>query len=326
MFVNCPFCRALVATDPATDLPPERCPRCAAPLRAVAADGAQAAADDARSGVAAAIAEVFGEQGAAQEDPAAGPAVSMATLLQPGSEPAPVAEAGPEPEPASETETEAESSAPTLLEPLSEREPESGSLPDASPDTSSDTASPATPVRPRRSAARTAPSFARRRGAITDADAARRRWPVPAAIVGLALLLALQWLLADRARLAADPTWRPLVAGTCAVLGCSLPAWREPSAFVLLERDVRPHPGAAGTLRITASFRNEAAWAQPWPEVVLVLSDVDGRPLGTRAFTATEYLGSAPPSALLASGQGAVIRMDVLEPAAGTVGFAFEFR
>ncbi|MDN5782674.1 MAG: hypothetical protein L0H23_11775, partial [Luteimonas sp.] len=38
MFINCPLCKALVATDPATDLPPEHCPRCAAKLREVQLD------------------------------------------------------------------------------------------------------------------------------------------------------------------------------------------------------------------------------------------------------------------------------------------------
>src|SRR5690606_14914701 len=33
MFINCRHCHTLVATDPATDLPPERCPRCAGVLR-----------------------------------------------------------------------------------------------------------------------------------------------------------------------------------------------------------------------------------------------------------------------------------------------------
>ena len=160
----------------------------------------------------------------------------------------------------------------------------------------------------------------------TRAKPAGRRWPIPAAIAGLALLLAIQWLLADRERLAADATWRPVVAGACAVLRCSLPPWREPTAFALLERDVRPHPQAGNALRITASFRNDAAWAQAWPDVVLTLSDIDGRPLGARAFTPTEYLGNEPPSALIDSGEGAVIRMDVLEPDAGAVGFSFDFR
>src|SRR5690606_16770952 len=115
-------------------------------------------------------------------------------------------------------------------------------------------------------------------------------------------------------------------AAVCGVLGCSLPPWREPSAYVLLERDVRPHPEAEGALRITASFRNDAAWPQPWPEVVVTLLDVDNRPLGARAFQPVEYLGSAPPSALVDAGQGGVIRVDVLEPGPGAVGFSFDFR
>jgi len=290
MFVNCPTCRALVATDPATDLPPERCPRCAAQLRD--GPGERPAGDDARSGVAAAIAEAFDERGGTLDDPASGPAVSMASLLQPG----------PEAEP--------------------EADPEAPPTPEAEP-APDDPPSP--PARSRRGAGRAAPSFARRRRGPEDTGKAGRRWPMPAAIAGLTLLLALQWLLADRARLAADPGWRPLVARACAVLQCDIPPWREPAAFVLLERDVRPHPDVARALRITASFRNDAAWAQPWPEVVLTLSDIDGRPLGRRAFTAAEYLDGAPSSPLLDSGQGAVIRMDVLEPGPGAVGFAFDF-
>src|SRR5690606_6591428 len=141
-------------------------------------------------------------------------------------------------------------------------------------------------ARPRRAT----PSFARSRRVHAAVAASGRRWPLPAAIAALAVLLALQWLLADRARLAADPAWRPVVATACGFLRCSLPPWHEPTAFVLLERDVRPHPDADGALRITASFRNDAAWDQPWPEVVLTLSDVDNRPLGTRAFQPAEYL------------------------------------
>ena len=175
-------------------------------------------------------------------------------------------------------------------------------------------------------ARRTAPSFARARRDATGETGPGRRWALPAAIAGLALLLGLQWLLAERDRLAADPGWRPLVSGVCSVLRCSLPPWHEPAAFTLLERDVRPHPQAANVLRITASFRNDAAWAQDWPEVVLTLSDLDGRPLGVRAFAAADYLGGAPATPLVGSGEGAVIRMDVLEPGPGAVGFSFDFR
>lgn len=356
MFVNCPFCRGLVATDPVTDLPPERCPRCAAQLRGAADAAPREPADDARSGVAAAMAEAFGNlddavEGGGAADPAADraaqPTMSIANLLQ--DTPVPVigvassAGAGAAEPATAEPATVAIAEAPidTLPEtpgevagpplgpapaaepvPVPETPPVHADPPGHSPTATPATATTAAAPRPRR----TAPSFARgRKPGSPDAPAGRRGW-LPMAITALALLLGLQWLLADRARLAADPSWRPLVAGACSVLRCSLPPWREPAAFALLERDVRPHPATPDALRIVASFRNQAAWAQPWPEVVLTLSDVDGRPLGARAFLPAEYLGGEPPAALLESGEGAVIRMDVLEPAPGAVGFSFDFR
>lgn len=145
------------------------------------------------------------------------------------------------------------------------------------------------------------------------------------AIAALALLLALQIVLADRERLAADARWRPLVAATCGALGCEVPPWREPSAFVLVAREVRPHPDAGDALRVRASFRNDARWPQAWPRLLLTLSDVDGRAVAARAFEPDEYLGSAP-GAPMAPGQSADIALDIHEPSAATVSYAFDFR
>jgi len=117
------------------------------------------------------------------------------------------------------------------------------------------------------------------------------------------------------------------MSALCAVLQCALPAWRDPEAFTMLSRDVRPHPSAAGTLQIDASFRNDARWAQAWPRLVVSLSDIDGRVLGTRAFTAREYLGEVSATqTTLGPGQTAAISLAVVEPAPGVVAFSFEFR
>ena len=168
------------------------------------------------------------------------------------------------------------------------------------------------------------PSFARSRtGARLSMPA---RWRHIAAIGGLSLLLALQLLLAQRDALAADARWRPTVGALCNVFRCAVPDWRQPEAFTMLSRDVRPHPTAPGTLRIDASFRNDARWAQAWPRLVVSLSDVEGRVVGTRAFSAREYLGAAPTQDTLASGQTAAIHLDVVEPAPGIVAFSFDFR
>ena len=45
-------------------------------------------------------------------------------------------------------------------------------------------------------------------------------------LVAGSLLLVLQVLLADRARLAADARTRPFMERACALLGCTLPPWR----------------------------------------------------------------------------------------------------
>jgi hypothetical protein len=169
----------------------------------------------------------------------------------------------------------------------------------------------------------TAPSFLRKRSGPATSTA---RWWQFATLGGLALLLAMQLLLAQRDALAANARWRSAIDALCTVTRCAVPAWREPDAFTMLSRDVRPHARAPGALQIDASFRNDARWAQPWPRLVVTLSDIDGRGLGTRAFTATEYLGSPPTQNTLASGQAATVRLVVVEPAPGVVAFSFDFR
>ena len=145
-------------------------------------------------------------------------------------------------------------------------------------------------------------------------------------VAGLVAVLALQIAVADRARLAADAGSRPWIAGLCSVLRCSLPAWREPTAFSMIGRDVRPVPGQAGALQVQASFRNDARWAQGWPSLRLSLSDADGRVIGTRVFAPHDYLDpSADAAAVLEPGQSAQIAFRVREPAASTVAFTFEF-
>lgn len=180
---------------------------------------------------------------------------------------------------------------------------------------------PPTPMRRRSDGV--APSFHRRERAPISTRAHLR---AIAAVSALVLLLTLQLLLAQRNELAANPRWRPLVGTLCGVLHCTLPPWREPTAFTMLSRDVRPHPGAPGTLLINASFRNDARWPQPWPSLQLTLSDLDGRMVGARAFAAREYLGAAPTQKELAPGQSAAITLAVVEPAPNVVAFTFDFR
>lgn len=164
-----------------------------------------------------------------------------------------------------------------------------------------------------------APSF------LTTARIAPRRRGEWIAVGALGLLLALQVLAQQRDTLAASPTWRPLMAAACEAAGCTLPPWRQPSAFTMLSREVIAVPDRPGVLRVQASFRNDARWAQAWPALVLTLSNADNRVLGSRRFLPEDYLGAQARSGTLAPGQATQLAFDIAEPAPDVVGFDFRF-
>ena len=164
------------------------------------------------------------------------------------------------------------------------------------------------------------PSFA-----LNDAPVAARRRGEWWLLALLTLGLAGQLFFGQRATLAANAQLRPVVETACDAIGCSLPPWREPTAFTMLARDVIAVPERPGVLRVQASFRNDARWAQPWPALILTLSDADNRTLGTRRFLPRDYLGDAPSSTLLAPGQASQLAFDIIEPAPNVVAFDFRF-
>ncbi|MGY3267026.1 DUF3426 domain-containing protein [Lysobacter sp. HA35] len=164
------------------------------------------------------------------------------------------------------------------------------------------------------------PSFVRRR----EARPAGRRWPLATVIGALALLFALQLLLAQRTALAADARWRPLVMNACGVLGCNVPAWHEPQAYRMVTRNVRPNPAKRGVLHVTATVRNDAQWPQPAPTIVLSLSDLDGRLVGARQVTPHDY--GERVGALIAPGDSLDIAFDVREPGARVESYDFQLQ
>lgn len=164
------------------------------------------------------------------------------------------------------------------------------------------------------------PRFARQR---------RRPWRTLAWVLVCLVLVAglvaqLAW--AQRRVLVADPTLGPWLARACDVLGCPLPQVAAPDRLRLMARDVEQHPSVAGALLITASVRNDAPFAQPYPLVTVTLSDAAGKRLAMRRFQPSEYVEDP---ALRARGlpAGAVTAMvfEVQDPGQQAVSFAFSF-
>ena len=203
-----------------------------------------------------------------------------------------------------------------------------GTAPAADAATSRQPAPPAPAVKPPaakspagRGARVATPAFARRRAP----DGRRGQAWSWLAVAVLGVALALQLFLAQRAQLAADAGSRPFATAVCSVLGCTVPPWREPSAWTMLSRDVAPSASEPGVLEVTAAFRNQARWPQPLPVLTLSLTDRHGRVVAARAFTPDEYQSSGMPS-VVASGEAAQVHLRVREPDTDIVAFSFEFR
>ncbi|HEX5953512.1 MAG TPA: DUF3426 domain-containing protein, partial [Rhodanobacteraceae bacterium] len=142
----------------------------------------------------------------------------------------------------------------------------------------------------------------------------------------LALLLAAQLAWANRIELVRNPATQAWMARICDTVSCNLPLIKDTAKLELLSRDVRPNPIAAGALTITATVRNNAAFSQPWPVVVVELNDLDNRPVAMRRFRPSEYMTDrARRDAGIAAGATAAVAFEVADPGRRAVAFQFGF-
>jgi len=154
---------------------------------------------------------------------------------------------------------------------------------------------------------------------------AKRRFPWAIAVaVLLTLLLGTQILIAQRDRLAESPAWRPVISRLCLIAQCRIDAWRQPDAFVPLLQTVVADPARDGVLLVQISFKNTAEWPQPWPQIEVKLTDVNGDALGLRRFRPKDYL-NADQAGDIKPQQTVSVEIAVQETTGKAAGFTFEF-
>jgi predicted Zn finger-like uncharacterized protein len=141
----------------------------------------------------------------------------------------------------------------------------------------------------------------------------------------LVLLLAIQIVHTYRHELARRPGVGPAIMSLYGALGANLqPDW-DLHAYEILQWHLGSDPAVPGTLKVRASLKNVASFAQPYPLLKLVLEDRWGERVREREFEPAEYLDPATaPDRLLAPAQQATATISIVDPGPDAEGFRFD--
>ena len=147
-------------------------------------------------------------------------------------------------------------------------------------------------------------------------------------VVSLVLLaaIALQLALFRNVELANKlPVLKPYLISFCQYMPCQFTGQRDVKRIHLTSRDVRTHPGAKNTILISAIFVNNARFDQPYPDILITLSDLTTTVVAQRRFTPADYLAQASAFQLMKAGKPVHITLEVLDPGNDAANFQFEF-
>lgn len=122
-------------------------------------------------------------------------------------------------------------------------------------------------------------------------------------------------------RLTAPMSW------FCARLPCRYSGARDLSQIELVSRDVRSHPTAKNALLINVTIINQAKFKQPYPMLLLSLSNLNGQIVARRQFRPQEYLDKVyTPFLRMESETPVHITLAVIDPGEDAMNFEFSFQ
>lgn len=146
------------------------------------------------------------------------------------------------------------------------------------------------------------------------------RWSL--ASLALIAVFAVQYALFEFDTLARHPALRPLYAAACERLPCTLPPLTDITALRASNLVVRPHPAAEDAVMVDLLLHNRGPHAQPYPDLELGFTSLDGQPVASRRFTPDEYLhGEADPEGLMPVATPVHISLELVDPGPRAVNY-----
>ncbi|HEX5055112.1 MAG TPA: zinc-ribbon and DUF3426 domain-containing protein [Gammaproteobacteria bacterium] len=154
---------------------------------------------------------------------------------------------------------------------------------------------------------------------------ARVGWSLGAALLSLALLLQLAYI--ERERLLRHERIGPYIADWCQrIPRCVLPPARDSGRIQLVSRSVYSHPNINGVLIVNAVITNSAAFSQPYPVLLISMSNRRGQVIAERYFKPEEYLiMEAVDSSGMEPGKSVPVTLAVMDPGQDAMAFEIDF-
>lgn len=157
--------------------------------------------------------------------------------------------------------------------------------------------------------------------------ALRKIFWTTACLLLLALLL-LQYAYYQRAELVEHPQIGRYISQACdlATPYCSIPIKRSLTELQLESRHVYSHPNVAGALVVSATFSNQAKFNQPYPLLVVSMSNIRGQEVAARQFQPEEYLPAETDiEAGMPPGGSASFSLEIQDPGEEAMAFELDF-
>ena len=142
-------------------------------------------------------------------------------------------------------------------------------------------------------------------------------------LVIASLLLVVQTVYFEGSALSRNPAFRPSLGKLCRQLNCRLPVYKNTVEFAVLQSSLSALPDRSQVFR--AVIRNRSAFAQPYPNLELILLDYAETPFARRIFRPQDYLAKAQAitSAMLPDATAA-ISLNIAAPKTKVGGYTFK--
>lgn len=139
--------------------------------------------------------------------------------------------------------------------------------------------------------------------------------------LGIFILLVWQakYILVEK--YAQHQTYRRYLEVFCRVATCQLLPMQDTSLVILTSVAIDLHPVVPDAILVNVKLVNEAAFAQPYPNLQLTLTDRAGRIVGRRTFLPDDYLAEGQHN-MLGIGEFGAVKLELAHPHKVAVGFS----